>query len=214
MKKKLLSALAVAGMALGAAQAKHEGKIAVANVVELTRQSSYASEIEKMAREKQSELEKAAVALNEELAEKGKKINESIKEKGIMSEASVARAQNSLNQHKKVKEAEFERMRLDANIEIEEAGLKCKTRIKELIKDYGNKNGLLAILDSNSESVLFAGSDLDLTEELTSYLTEEFKKEKRKESLLASVTDSHKGPEATIMAAADTKKAEVKTAKA
>lgn len=219
MKKSLLSALAVAGMALGSAQGAHNGKIAVANIVELTRQSSYAGEIENMARDKQAELEKAAAALNEKLAEEGKKINESMKEKGVTmaNETSVARAQNSFNLYKKTKEAEFERMRLDANIEIEEAGQKCKTRIKELIKEYGNKNGMLAILDSNSESVLFAGADLDVTEELSSFLVDEFKKDKRKASLLASVTS--KEPEGTILASADGKgheksKASAKVAKA
>ncbi len=178
-----------------------ELKVAVADKTALFAGSAYAAEIEQKAQEKQRELEEHAARLNEQLMKESQELASRFKGKGLTDSIALAKAQNAFAAKKKVEEAQFEKLRMDANMEIEALGVEYKKKIKDLVAEYAQEKGYAAIFDSNSEGVMFAGKDLDVTEDIAKFIAEKHRDEKRRSSLLASVTDGKNSE--TVIAASD-----------
>lgn len=186
MKKNILKALALTGMLSTNMTANIQQRIAVADINSLVQSSDYANEVAKIAKDKQDNLQKLMMTLSQELDACGKKLTERFKAEdlGALAEAHV---QNELVTEKKIKEATFEKERLYANLEVEKASTECKAKIEELASAYGKQHGFDIVLDKKN-GVLFCNTDLDITENVKKHIAEEYKKEKRKSGLLASLS--------------------------
>lgn len=213
MNKNFLKALAFSTVLSSNLQANAVQKIAVADLDAIISSSDYANEVGKVAQDKQNEMQKLMNSLSQELEAKSRKMQESVK--GEEFNALVqAQMQSELMAEKKIKEAQFEKESLHAKLAIEKADNDCKNRVKELAKECGKKHGFDLVLDKNL-GVLVCSADCDITDKVKSYIADEFKKERRKAGLLASVSTDKVADkkDAVYLAEADSAKV-VSTSKA
>ena len=207
MCKRLLRALALAGIIIAPVHAK-EVHIAVVDIQALVRDSEYATQVSEVAQKQQRRVEQLMQKLNEQLEAERKRLMQASGD-GSFGAMTDARIQNEFTASKRTLEAQLEKERVNASLEVEDASISCRNKIKALVAEYAAKHDLTAVLDPKSEGVLFADDNLDITEQVKQYISSQFKQEKRKSSLLASVTtDSKDAKNSTIIAAADTKVAE------
>jgi Skp family chaperone for outer membrane proteins len=199
MKKNLLKALALASI-FGADVAASNQKIAVADMTNLIQTSDFAADVAKLAEAKQKDLQKLAQEFGKELEKTTKSLGDRFRSEDLGSMAE-AFAKNEQIAEQKFAEAKFDRERLSANLEVEKAGIDCKNKVKDLVAAYAKQNGLDAVLDSRADGVVFVKPDLDITAELRNFVAAAYKNDKRRSSLLASVTTDKK--EAALLATAD-----------
>jgi Skp family chaperone for outer membrane proteins len=204
MQKQLFKALALAGVFSVPVLAK-EVRIAAADMLTLVRDSEYATQVNEVAQKQQKHMEQLTQKLNEQLDNERKKLMQAA-ESSAFGAQTDAKVQNEFAASRKMLETQLERDRVNASLEVEKASIDLKNKVKNLLAEYAEQHNLDAVLDVKSEGVLFVGASLDKTEDIKNFISSKFKDDKRKSSLLASVTaDAKDGKAATVLASADKK---------